>query len=171
MQNLFPVSVGPSLKTCPRCPLHFLHKTSVLTMPWEKSFLNSTFSVFSGLSKLGHPVPESNFVSEENSSAPHPAQTYMPFSLLLWYLPVKAISVPFSRKTWYFSGLNFFFHSCSDFGIDCLILFRAAREIFANRFWLYRTPAKRELRVSLRTRSQATPQPPILPLNYCHHRD
>src|SRR3989338_1473454 len=75
MQNLLPVSVGPSSNTCPRCPWHFLHTTSVRIMPWEKSFLNSIFSVFIGLSKLGHPVPESNFVSEENNSAPHPAQT------------------------------------------------------------------------------------------------
>src|SRR3989344_6968740 len=95
-------------------------------MPWEKSFLDSTLSVFFGLSKLGHPVPESNFVSDENSSAPHPAQAYIPFSLLLWYLPVRAISVPFSRKTWYCSGFNFFFHSCSDFVI-CFIFLKGGK--------------------------------------------
>jgi hypothetical protein len=73
MQNLLPVFVGPSLNKCPKCPLHFLQITSVLIIRWEKSFFNSTLSMLA-LSKLGHPVPESNFASEENNSAPQPAQ-------------------------------------------------------------------------------------------------
>jgi hypothetical protein len=34
----------------------------------------TTFSSSIGSQKLGHPVPESNFVSELNSSSPHAAQ-------------------------------------------------------------------------------------------------
>ena len=33
--------------------------------------------------KLGQPVPDSNFVDEENSSAPHPAQRYDAVALLV----------------------------------------------------------------------------------------
>ena len=48
--------------------------TSVRTMPCELSVFSSTASATIGSVKLGQPVPESNFVSESNSSAPQPRQ-------------------------------------------------------------------------------------------------
>src|SRR5690349_3629512 len=47
----------------------------------------------------GHPVPDSNFISEVKSGSPQPAQAKMPgrFSLLRGLLP--AYSVPSSRIT------------------------------------------------------------------------
>ena len=36
-----------------------------------------------GCQKLGHPVPELNFVSEENSGNLHPPQMYVPFVFML----------------------------------------------------------------------------------------
>src|SRR3989344_6103668 len=96
MQNLFPVGFGPSSKTCPRCPPHFLQRTSILCMPWFVSFFNSTFP--SAAKKLGQPQAESNFVSEEKRAAPHAAQIYFPLPLLYKYFPVKGSSVPFSSS-------------------------------------------------------------------------
>src|SRR3989344_5916625 len=83
IQYLLPVFVGPSLNKCPRWPPHFLQMTSVLCIPCEKSSFKITFSLDAEESKLGHPVPESNLVSELKSSVPQPAQTYIPFSLVL----------------------------------------------------------------------------------------
>src|ERR1044072_4690938 len=54
--------------------------------------------------KLGQPVPESNLVADENSSAPQPAQRYTPSCLTFQYLPVNARSVPPLRSTSYCSG-------------------------------------------------------------------
>jgi hypothetical protein len=56
--------------------------------------------------KLGQPVPESNFASELNGSAPHPAHRNTPRSLLVAYSWLKGRSVPCSRSTWYCSGLS-----------------------------------------------------------------
>ena len=39
---------------------------------------SSTCSRLAGSVKLGQPVPESNFVSEEKSSVPQQTQVYMP---------------------------------------------------------------------------------------------
>ncbi len=75
----------------------------------------STASLSAGSKKLGHPVPESNLVSELNSSCPQPLQRYMPSSLLSQYVPVNARSVPFLRSTSYSSGLSSSRHSCSVF--------------------------------------------------------
>ena len=36
---------------------------------------DTTASAVTGVKKLGHPLPESNFVSEENRRFPHAAQT------------------------------------------------------------------------------------------------
>ena len=44
----------------------------------------STLSSAIGSQKLGQPVPESNFVSELNSSCPHPAQRYVPPAFSSW---------------------------------------------------------------------------------------
>jgi hypothetical protein len=49
-------------------------------MPWLLSGRSSTASVTAGSVKLGHPVPDSNLVSDEKSAAPHAAQRYMPSS-------------------------------------------------------------------------------------------
>jgi len=67
-----------------------------------------------GAQKLGQPVPDSNLVSELKSSLAHAAQTYVPFAWLFQVSPVKARSVPFSRRTWYCCGVRSFFHSSSD---------------------------------------------------------
>src|SRR5215469_13101401 len=74
------VSRGPSLKRWPRCAPQFLQTTSVRLIKSELSSCNSTFSLFTGSSKLGHPVPDSNLASDENSGAPQATHSYMPFS-------------------------------------------------------------------------------------------
>jgi hypothetical protein len=43
-------------------------------MPWLVSVTVSTASLFSGSQKLGHPVPESYLVSDENSAWPQATQ-------------------------------------------------------------------------------------------------
>jgi hypothetical protein len=63
-------------------------------MKWLRSLWSSTFSKFIGSVKLGQPVPESNLVSDEKSSASHPAQTYVPSSLVWTSSPVNGRSVP-----------------------------------------------------------------------------
>src|SRR4051812_38625487 len=68
-----------------------------------------------GSVKLGHPVPESNFASELNSSLPHAAQRYIPSSFECTYLPVKGGSVPWRRITSYSSGVSCSRHSSSVF--------------------------------------------------------
>src|SRR6267143_504855 len=95
-----PVGCGPSSKTWPRWPPHCLQRISTRFIRRLRSDFSSTFSFSAGDQKLGHPVPESNFVSDENRGAPHPAQTYIPFSLLWRYFPVKDRSVAFFLKTW-----------------------------------------------------------------------
>lgn len=81
MQYRCPIGAGPSLNKCPRCEPQFLQVTSVLVNPSESSGISSICSLLTGLSKLGQPDPESNFVSEENSSCPQAAQTYIPESI------------------------------------------------------------------------------------------
>lgn len=112
MQYRFPVEVGPSSNTCPRWLLHFLQTASVRIVSWLLSSRNSTVP-FLAESKLGHPVPESNLASLPNSSAPHAAHMYVPFSLLWSSLPLKARSVPFLRSTSYCSGVSFCLNSSS----------------------------------------------------------
>ena len=58
-----------------------------------------TLAATAGSVKLGQPVPESNLVSELNSSLPHAPQRYMPVSFECVYAPVNGGSVPFSRST------------------------------------------------------------------------
>src|SRR3989344_5185776 len=83
IQYRLPVGPGPSSKTCPKCDPHFLQTTSVRAMPCVTSSIRSTFSRFAGSVKLGQPVPESNLVSEVNSSAPQAAQRYIPSAFVL----------------------------------------------------------------------------------------
>ena len=73
MQYRWPVGAGPSSKTCPRCEPQVAHVTSVRRMKWLKSSWSSTASGDTGSQNDGHPVPDSNFVAEEKSGAPHPA--------------------------------------------------------------------------------------------------
>ena len=73
-------SRGPSSNTWPRWPPQRLQTTSVRIIPCEMSRLISTASATAGSVKLGQPDPDSNFVSSRNSSAPQPAQRYMPSS-------------------------------------------------------------------------------------------
>src|SRR3989344_4483957 len=109
MQYRCPVDVGPSLKTCPRCPPHVAHTTSVRFIPPVWSSLSSMFPFSKTSEKLGQPEPESNFVSEAKSGVPQAAQVYMPLSLLRKRDPVNGISVPFSRSVLYCFGVSFSF--------------------------------------------------------------
>ena len=70
MQKRCPFGPGPSGKTCPRWPPQRAQVTSVRTIPRLRSSCSSTASATAGSVKLGQPVPESNFVSELNSSRP-----------------------------------------------------------------------------------------------------
>ena len=76
----------------------------------------STASGAVGVWKLGQPVPESNLVSESNSSWPQPAHRYVAGSWLSQNAPVKARSVPFLRRIWNCSGVRHPRHSASDSG-------------------------------------------------------
>src|ERR1700726_4898630 len=78
---------------------------------------SSTFSVLAGSQKLGHPVPDSNFVFELNSSAPQAAHVYVPSALVWTYFPVNGRSVPFRRRMSYCSGVSSARHSSSVFEI------------------------------------------------------
>src|SRR3989338_7720766 len=88
MQNRFPVagfppgnSLGPSSKTCPKCEPHLAQVTSTLHMPKLSSSRNSIFLLDTASVKLGQPVLESNFASDQNNSLPQAAHLYIPFSL------------------------------------------------------------------------------------------
>lgn len=82
-------------------------------MPWERSSRSSTASATAGSVKLGQPVPESNFASELNSSAPQAAHRNLPWSLVTAYSWLNGGSVPCSRSTRYCSGVSFRRHSSS----------------------------------------------------------
>src|SRR4051812_18151468 len=84
-------------------------------MPCERSSRSSTASATAGSVKLGQPGPESNFVSEENSSLPQAAQRDIPVSFEKLYFPVNGGSVPWRRITSYCSGVSSLAHSSSDF--------------------------------------------------------
>ena len=95
-----PASRGPSLNTLPEVAAAALAHDLGADHPARTSRLVSTASATAGSVKLGQPEPESNFVSEENSSAPQPAQRYTPSSWQSQYWPVNARSVPALRSTW-----------------------------------------------------------------------
>src|SRR6266699_2463169 len=86
---------------------------------------------FTGVQKLGQPVPESNLASDLNSGAPQPMQWYMPVPLLFQYFPVNAGSVPHWRVTRNCSGV-----SCSRHSSSVLVIFAAVvfSDINANSF-------------------------------------
>gem|GEM_PF-2379854 len=65
-----PLSTGPSLNTCHRCPFDDELFISVLSMPNLLSDLLSTIVSCIGLVKLGRQVPESNLSVEEKSGVP-----------------------------------------------------------------------------------------------------
>ena len=138
MQKRRPVGLGPSSKTCPRWPPQRLHKTSVLRIPklLSGSIFKLSFDI--GAQKLGQPVPESNFVSEENNSFPQPAHTYVPSFLWLTYFPVNGRSVPFSLSTWNSSGVRILLHSSFDFFILGFILFKTCSSISGASFHMRR---------------------------------
>src|SRR5947208_6071325 len=120
MQKRSPVGRGPSSNTWPRWPPQRAQTTSVRVMPCETSSRTSTASATAGSVKLGQPEPESNFVSELNSSAPQPAHLNTPWSLVRAYLPVNGASVACRRNTAYCSGVNSERHSASVFSIFCM---------------------------------------------------
>src|SRR5262245_5811616 len=66
-----------------------------------------------GAQKLGHPVPLSYLVVDENSSRSQPAQAKVPrrFSLRSWL--VNGRSVAALRRTAYWFGVSSLFHSSS----------------------------------------------------------
>src|SRR5690348_17954144 len=68
-----------------------------------------------GFQKLGHPVPESNLVSELNSAVPQQTHRYSPFACNSSYSFANGRSVPPSRVTLYCSAVSCFLHSASLF--------------------------------------------------------
>src|SRR3982074_1218022 len=117
MRRRCPVGSGPSSNTCPRCEPQFRQRTSVRRMKKLLSERSSTFSVLAGSQKLGHPVPDSNFVFELSRSVPHAAHVWVPSALVWTYLPVNGRSVPLPRRMSYCSGVSSARHSASVFEI------------------------------------------------------
>src|SRR5262245_21148535 len=101
-------------------------------MPWERSTSASTASVAVGAVKLGQPVPESNLASDENSSAPQPAQVYMASACASQNAPVKARSVPWRRSTSYCSGVSDARHSASVLSIFILSVLSTAAALYCR---------------------------------------
>ncbi len=54
----------------------------------------SIFSSVIGCQKLGQPLPESNFVSEENNSSPQQVHLKLPSNFVELYFPENGGSVP-----------------------------------------------------------------------------
>ena len=96
---------------------------SALVTQWDSACTRVTFLRFTGSVKLGQPVPESNFVSEENNSCPHAAQAYIPASWSFQYAPVNGASVPPRLSTSNCSGVSDCCHSSSLFfiGVSSMI--------------------------------------------------
>src|SRR5277367_6960883 len=90
-------------------------------MPKLKSVEVRTFSFAIGAQKLGHPVPESNLVSELNNALSQQMQRYSPLSWIS-YWPLNALSVPCWRVTWNCKGVSCCLHSAS---VLCTFLTRA----------------------------------------------
>src|ERR1700721_3043527 len=86
MQYRRPVGRGPSLKTWPRCALQSRHETAVRSMPKLWSRISTMFSCAIGCQKLGHPVPDSNLVSELKTAVSQHTHRKIPFSSQSAYL-------------------------------------------------------------------------------------
>jgi hypothetical protein len=74
MQYRWWVGAGPSSKTWPRWALHLLQSTSMRSIPKLGSLIRCTFVSATGAEKLGQPVPDSNFFSDEKRSVPQQTQ-------------------------------------------------------------------------------------------------
>ncbi len=70
MQYRRPVGAGPSSKTCPRCELPPVDRTSVRAIPSVTSVFETTRPSSMGRLKLGQPVPDSNLSSELKRGSP-----------------------------------------------------------------------------------------------------
>src|SRR6185437_6833482 len=106
---------GPSGKTWPKCASQRGQETAMRRIPNVLSSIVLTFSFAIGSQKLGHPVPDSNLVSESNSAVPQQAQRKMPLSCRSQYSPVNARSVPSWRAISNACGESCSFHSSSLF--------------------------------------------------------
>src|SRR5687767_13992732 len=100
MQWRLPVGGGPSSKTWPRWPPQRRQCPSVRVLKKVLSSLNATFPSISA-QKLGQPVPDSNFVSEEKTGRSQPAQLNVPLAFTSSSGLVQGRSVPSSRSTAY----------------------------------------------------------------------
>src|SRR5262245_64942171 len=80
-------------------------------MNHERSSCSLTAPISTGAQKLGHPVPESNLVVEENSGAPQHTQLNMPARFARLRGLVNAGSVPCWRVTRYCSGVSVVSHA------------------------------------------------------------
>mmetsp|Transcript_2857 Transcript_2857/g.4156 ORF Transcript_2857/g.4156 Transcript_2857/m.4156 type:complete len:208 (-) Transcript_2857:138-761(-) len=117
IQYRFRVGGGPSEKTWPKWLPQALHRTSrhpKSPIRYTGWIVRST-APGSASQNEGHPVPELNFVDEENSGCPQPVQTYLPLLFSCKSGDVKALSVPRSIMTANSSFVSSFFHSSFDF--------------------------------------------------------
>src|SRR4029077_9064181 len=87
MQYRNPVGAGPSGNKWPRWEPQRPQVTSVRTMPWLVSACSSTHPSSTGCTKLGQPVPESNFASCANSCCPQAAHRNTPGVFVFQYFP------------------------------------------------------------------------------------
>src|SRR6266511_5113550 len=112
--SLLPRSATVTLYVDPTVPVNV--RECILPSEWFLPLLasmtvySSSFTLASliGVEKLGHPVPESNFVSEVNTLLSQQTHLWMPLSLHLWYLPENGGSVPFFQHTSYCSRVKCF---------------------------------------------------------------
>src|SRR3954463_10823103 len=86
-----------------------------------RSVCSSMLASAVGPVKLGQPVPESNFASDEKSTTPQPAQRYMPSFFVCTYPPVNGGSVPLRRSTSYCAGVSSSRHCLSVLSVFVLI--------------------------------------------------
>lgn len=99
MQYLKPVGSGPSVKTWPKWPPHFLPTISILFIPRVLSSISTTEPSM-GFQKLGQPVLESYLFSLLKTGSPQSAVTKVPgrFSFKR-SVSENGASVPCSLKT------------------------------------------------------------------------
>ena len=110
-----PVGCGPSGNTWPRCPPHAAHITSVRTMPKRRVRL-LVDRVLARRRVEGRPAAAGVVLrirAEELGAATGAA--VRPGSKTWSYSPVNGRSVPFSRSTWYCSGVSSARHCSSVF--------------------------------------------------------